>query len=66
MEIAKLKNYVTYIELRYKRTDVDDARARNVQDIEGLLRNDLIDQELAEALTVINDSMARVARKRRI
>lgn len=65
MQIDKLKNYILFLELRYQQVDIENAKAINHRDIDGSLRTELIDKDLAEALRAINDSMARVAREAR-
>ena len=58
----KLLNYVTYLELSYLRTTIEDAFTCNEQMIAGLQKNEILDAELEETLREINVTLARVAR----
>ena len=61
--MTKLINYVGYLELNYYMLgSIDDAHKRSELEIDGLLHNGILDEELADALREINNTMARVAR----
>lgn len=61
--MTKLINYVGYLEHNYYMLgSIDDAHKRCELEIDGLQHNGVLDEELAEALREINNSMARVAR----